>query len=112
MRSSQATMEKESTIIRATIHRTRGFFAQKRLIGHQHDEYVLRSEYILVQTAILYLGLLVDHEGAAAHDVATVPHLSLSGTDLPRVLHLKEIASSTTNARRAVVSSDTINQTQ
>lgn len=35
-----------------------------------------------------HLGLLVDDEGSAAHDVAAVPHLALAGADLLGVLHL------------------------
>lgn len=35
-----------------------------------------------------HLGLVVDHQRTAAHDIAAVPHLALTGTDLLRVLRL------------------------
>lgn len=46
-----------------------------------------------------HLGLLVDDEGSATHDVAAVPHLALSGADLLGVLHLWESKTKTPHSR-------------
>lgn len=44
--------------------------------------------YSVERNGVTDLRLVVDDEGAAAHDVTTVPHLSLPGADLLGFLHL------------------------
>lgn len=45
----------------------------------------------IAEGAVDALGLLVNHERAAAHHVAAVPHLPLSGADLLGILDLSGI---------------------
>lgn len=42
----------------------------------------------VAEGAVDALGLVVDHERPAAHHVAAVAHLTLSGADLLGILHL------------------------